>query len=111
MVEICGDRCGRRDRVARAKAATTTIPVLIISGANPVDEGLVSSFNRPGGNVTGVSTYISELAPKRLELLRGLVPKAAAIAILIHPEKIADRQGGAGYGSGYARCRTGPADC
>jgi putative ABC transport system substrate-binding protein len=50
-----------------AKTATTTIPVLFIGGADPIGEGLVSSFNRPGGNVTGVSTYTSELGPKRLE--------------------------------------------
>jgi ABC-type uncharacterized transport system substrate-binding protein len=73
-----------------AKSATSTIPVLFIGGANPVSEGLVSSFNRPGGNVTGVSTYMSELAPKRLELLRELMPKATKIALLINPENAAD---------------------
>lgn len=75
-----------------AKAATTTIPVLFIGGANPVGEGLVSSFNRPGGNVTGVSTYTSEMAPKRLELLRRLMPKATKIAMLINPENPADNR-------------------
>src|SRR5258708_29202093 len=75
-----------------AKAATTTIPILFLGGANPVDEGLVSSFSRPEGNVTGVSTYTSELAPKRLELLRELTPKANKIALLINPENIADRR-------------------
>jgi putative ABC transport system substrate-binding protein len=75
-----------------AKAATTTIPILFLGGANPVDEGLVSSFSRPEGNVTGVSTYMSELAPKRLELLRELTPKANKIALLINPENTADRR-------------------
>jgi putative ABC transport system substrate-binding protein len=64
--------------------------VLFIGGANPVAEGLVQSFNRPGGNVTGVSTYTSELLPKRLELLRELVPKAKTIALLMNPENSAD---------------------
>src|SRR6516225_4341827 len=69
-----------------AKAATMTIPVLFISGADPVGDGLVSSFNRPGGNVTGVSVYTAELAPKRLEQLRELVPKATKIAVLVNPD-------------------------
>ena len=75
-----------------AKAATTTIPVLFIAGADPVGDGLVRSFNRPGGNVTGVSVYTSELAPKRLELLRELVPNATKIALLGNPENAADSQ-------------------
>ena len=75
-----------------AKAATTTIPILFVAGANPVGDGLVSSFNRPGGNVTGVSTYTSELVPKRLELLRELVPKATKIAMLVNSENTTDGQ-------------------
>ena len=68
-----------------AKNATETIPVLFISGANPVDEGLVTSFSRPGGNATGVSVYTSQLVGKRLELLRELLPGGAIIALLGNP--------------------------
>src|SRR2546425_11684737 len=63
-----------------AKNATETIPILFISGAKPVDEGLVTSFSRPGGNATGVSVYTSQLVGKRLELLRELLPGGAIIA-------------------------------
>jgi putative tryptophan/tyrosine transport system substrate-binding protein len=64
-----------------AKAATTTIPVLFVA-ADPVGDGLVASFSRPGGNVTGVSVFTGELAPKLLQWLRELVPKAGKIATL-----------------------------
>jgi len=76
-----------------AKDATDTIPVLFISGTNPVDRGLVRSINRPGGNATGVSSDTTETVPKRLELLRELVPTGTKIAILVSPGTIARGRG------------------
>ncbi len=69
-----------------ARAATSTIPVVFLGGTEPVGEGLVSSFSRPGGNVTGVSTYTSEVAAKRVQLLRDLLPNVGKIAVLTNPE-------------------------
>jgi ABC transporter substrate binding protein len=68
-----------------AKAATTTVPIVFVTGGDPVMHGLVASLNRPGGNTTGVSVLSSASGTKRLELLRQLVPKAAAIAMLVDP--------------------------
>ena len=68
-----------------AKAATSTMPIAFIVGIDPVESGLVASLNRPGGNVTGVSVLNAELAGKRLDLLRQLLPTATAVALLVNP--------------------------
>jgi putative tryptophan/tyrosine transport system substrate-binding protein len=68
-----------------AKAATAIIPIVFNSGTDPVQEGLVASFNRPGGNATGVNVLLSAMEGKRLGLLRDMVPNAALIAVLLNP--------------------------
>jgi putative ABC transport system substrate-binding protein len=68
-----------------AKAATATVPIVFAAGGDPVGQGLVTSLNRPGGNVTGVHFFAGVLGAKRLELLRQIAPKAKTIAMLVHP--------------------------
>src|SRR5262245_35168934 len=68
-----------------AKSATTTIPIVFEMGADPIAVGLVASLNQPGANLTGVTSLNVEVGPKRLEILREIVPTAAAFAVLINP--------------------------
>jgi putative ABC transport system substrate-binding protein len=76
---------GGTDPARAAKAATSTIPIIFVSAADPVKTGLVASLNRPGGNVTGVSLIAAALDEKKLGLLHELVPKTSVIAGLVNP--------------------------
>ena len=77
---------GGPQAASAAKAATTTIPIVFLSGVDPVGAGLVASLSRPGGNLTGMSLFYAELGEKRLQLLRDLMPKSGLIAFLVNPK-------------------------
>jgi putative ABC transport system substrate-binding protein len=68
-----------------AKAATTSIPIVFLTGSDPVRLGFVASLNRPGGNLTGVNNFVAELGSKQLELISELVPGASLIGMLVNP--------------------------
>jgi len=71
-----------------AKAATTEVPIVALAVDNPVEMGLVAGFARPGGNVTGISSFSGELVAKRLQLLKDLVPTAQRVAVLANPNTV-----------------------
>ena len=73
---------------AAAKTATSTIPIVFTTGADPVELGWVASLNRPSGNLTGVTALGDSLGPKRLELLHEMVPAATDIGVLVHPSNL-----------------------
>jgi putative tryptophan/tyrosine transport system substrate-binding protein len=75
---------GSDDATFAAKAATRSIPIVFEIGGDPIQEGLVTSLNRPGGNITGVSSIYAELVPKRLGLLHDLLPQARHIAAMVN---------------------------
>jgi putative tryptophan/tyrosine transport system substrate-binding protein len=83
---------GNSPSARAAKAATTTVPIVFVSGGDPVADGLVASFNRPGGNVTGVVFFSGVLGSKRLELLRQLVGDATMIGFLANPSPETDAE-------------------
>src|SRR6516165_6712584 len=69
-----------------AKAATASIPIVFANGSDPVESGLVTSLNRPGGNVTGITFINNQLGPKRIQLLRLLNPRTSVVAVLVNPK-------------------------
>jgi len=78
---------GNFNSALAAKAATTTVPIVFTTGGDPMSDGLVSSLNRPGDNVTGINFLGGVLGAKRLDLLRQIAPKAITIGVLVNPNR------------------------
>ena len=81
---------GATPSVQAARQATTAIPIVLVAVPDPVGEGFVTSLARPGGNITGLSTIVTEVSIKQLELLRVMVPKLTRVAVLINPLNASD---------------------
>jgi putative tryptophan/tyrosine transport system substrate-binding protein len=95
-----------------AKATTSTIPIVFQVGINPVESGLVTSLNRPGGNMTGIAALQGELVAKRIELLHEMVPQASVVALLVNQKPLyrdrnASIAGRRALSRTCAACRTG----
>jgi len=95
LAALAADFVGRKVDVLMTQGApsaainaTTTIPIVFIYGGDPVQDRLVASLARPGGNLTGFTVFAAELMPKRFELLSELVPQASAIAMLVNPNSV-----------------------
>jgi putative tryptophan/tyrosine transport system substrate-binding protein len=83
---------GGSPAAAAAKQATTTIPIVFLGGGDPVQDGLVSSMNRPEANLTGVTLYSAALGPKKLELLRELVPRSGVFGVLMNHTPVGETE-------------------
>src|SRR5258708_11765327 len=96
LPDLAADLIGRKAAVIvtngvaalAIKATVTAVPIVFTDGGDPVQQGLVSNIARPGGNITGVTFFSGALGPKRLELLRALVPDTALYAMLVGPHSI-----------------------
>jgi putative tryptophan/tyrosine transport system substrate-binding protein len=98
-----------------AKASTSTIPIVFLTGADPIQYGLINSLSHPGGNITGVVTLNAELVPKRFEIAHEIIPTATTIAFLVNPtnplrQEIRAKQGDASeIAAGSVEARNKPA--